>query len=71
MSMVNLTQSAKDYLKSVGKPNVSLSINSGGCSGFQYLWDTTDKNPTVENLWIDPIAAVSYTHLTLPTSDLV
>ena len=53
MSMVNLTQSAKDYLKSVGKPNVSLSINSGGCSGFQYLWDTTDKNPTVENLWID------------------
>ena len=56
MSMVNLTQSAKDYLKSVDKPNVSLSINSGGCSGFQYLWDTTDKNPTVENLWIDPIA---------------
>ena len=54
--MVNLTQSAKDYLKYVGKPNVSLSINSGGCSGFQYLWDTTDKNPTVENLWIDPIA---------------
>ena len=56
MSMVNLTQSDKDYLKSVGTPNVSLSINSGGCSGFQYLWDTTDKNPTVENLWIDPIA---------------
>ena len=56
MSIVNLTQSAKDYLKAVGKPNVSLSINSGGCSGFQYLWDTTDKNPTVENLWIDPIA---------------
>ena len=41
MSIVNLTDSAKDYLKSVGKPNVSLSINSGGCSGFTYLWDTT------------------------------
>ena len=49
MSIVNLTESAKDYLKSVGKPNVSLSVNSGGCSGFQYLWDTTDKKPTVEN----------------------
>ena len=56
MSIVNLTESAKDYLKSVGKPNVSLSVNSGGCSGFQYLWDTTDKKPTIENLWIDPIA---------------
>ena len=56
MSIVNLTESAKDYLKAVGKPNVSLSINSGGCSGFTYLWDTTDKEPTLENLWIDPIA---------------
>jgi len=54
--MVNLTESAKDSLMSVCKPNVSLSINSGGCSGFTYLWDTTDKEPTLENLWIDPIA---------------
>ena len=35
---------------------MSLSINSGGCSGFTYLWDTTEKEPTLENLWIDPIA---------------
>ena len=56
MSIVNLTDSAKDYLKSVGRPNVSLSKNSGGSSRFQYLCDTPDKKPTVENLWIDPIA---------------
>ena len=56
MSIVNLTDSAKDYLKSVGKPNVSLSINSGGCSGFQYEWGVTDKEPTVGNLWLDPMA---------------
>ena len=56
MSVVNLTETARDYLKSVGQPNVSLSVNGGGCSGFQYVWNTTEKEPTVENLWIDPIA---------------
>ena len=29
----------------VGKPNVSLSVKGGGCSGFQYEWGTTDKEP--------------------------
>ena len=43
MSIVNLTESAKDYLKSVGKPNVSLSINSGGCSGFKYDFSFDNK----------------------------
>ena len=54
---IKLTDSAKNYLASVGKPNVSLTVKGGGCSGFQYEWGTTDP--------------VSYTHLTLPTSDLV
>ena len=54
--IVNLTDSAKEYLKSVGDPNVFLSVNSGGCSGFQYVWETTDKSPTIANLHIDPIA---------------
>ena len=54
--MVKLTDSAKEYLKSVGKPNVLLSVKGGGCSGFQYEWGTTDKEATVENLYIDPIA---------------
>ena len=54
--MVTLTDSAKEYLKSVGKPNVLLSVKGGGCSGFQYEWGTTDKEATVENLYIDPIA---------------
>jgi iron-sulfur cluster assembly accessory protein len=54
--MVTVTNTAKEYLRSVGKPNVLLSVKGGGCSGFQYEWGTTDKDPTVENLYIDPIA---------------
>ena len=54
--IINLTDSAKIYLKQVGKPNVSLSVKGGGCSGFQYVWDVTDEVPTVENLCIDPMA---------------
>ena len=42
--IVNLTDSAKEYLKTVGDPNVFLSINSGGCSGFQYNWDFIDED---------------------------
>ena len=54
--MVTVTEEAKTYLAKVGKPNVSLSVKGGGCSGFQYEWGVTDKEPTVENLYIDPIA---------------
>mgnify|MGYP003785844809 FL=1 len=43
-------------MKKVGQPNVSLSVKGGGCSGFQYVWDTTAENPTIENLVIDPMA---------------
>lgn len=54
--MVTVTEEAKTYLAKVGEPNVSLSVKGGGCSGFQYEWGVTDKEPTVENLYIDPIA---------------
>ena len=53
---VILTDSAKDYLASVGKPNVSLTVKGGGCSGFQYEWGTTDQKPLIGNLWLNPIA---------------
>ena len=33
-----------------------VAVLGGGCSGFQYEWGTTDKEPTVENLWLDPMA---------------
>ena len=54
--ILNITENAKDYLKKVGKPNVSLSVKGGGCSGFQYEWGVTDKEATVGNLWLDPMA---------------
>jgi iron-sulfur cluster assembly accessory protein len=54
--MVTLTESAREYLTGGGKPNVYLSVQGGGCSGFTYVWDTTKEKPTVENLHVDPIA---------------
>ena len=54
--MVQLTESAKEYLKEVGQPNVWLSVRGRWCIGYQYERKLTDKKPTVENLVIDPIA---------------
>lgn len=54
--MVEVTDRAKEYLKGVGKPNVWLSVKGGGCSGFTYEWDITDKDATVANVAIDPMA---------------
>jgi len=54
--MLTVTDNARNYLKKVGKPNVSLAVKGGGCSGFQYEWGTTSEPPTIENLWLDPMA---------------
>lgn len=54
--MIKLTESAKQYMLDVGDPNVSLAVTGGGCAGFQYKWGTTDKEPTIGNLWLDPMA---------------
>ena len=54
--MVTLTSSAQSYLQKVGSPNVYLSVQGGGCSGFTYVWDVTELEPTVGNLHVDPIA---------------
>ena len=54
--LVTITDAASEYMKSVGNPNVSLSVKGGGCAGFQYVWGVTDKEPTLENLYLDPMA---------------
>ena len=54
--MIDITESAREYLNNVGNPNVWLSVKGGGCSGFTYVWDTTDLEPTIHNLVIDPMA---------------
>ena len=53
---ISITDTAKSYLKEVGDPIVSLTVKGGGCAGFQYEWGTTDKDPTIENLGLDPMA---------------
>ena len=59
--MIELTDRAKEYLKKVGKPNVSLTVKGGGCSGFQYEF-TFDKEKAAddlnfENILIDKTSA--------------
>ena len=58
--MITLTENAKEYLTDmVSKSEDSyerLSVQGGGCAGFQYVWGTNDKEPTVENLWLNPTA---------------
>ena len=45
--MIQITDSAKDYLTSMteseSKRFAFLSVLGGGCSGFQYKWELTDK----------------------------
>ena len=45
--MITLTDSAKDYLKQAikdsGKKYAYLGVNGGGCSGFQYDWNTVNE----------------------------
>ena len=56
---IQVTDSAKAYLAKAGKPNVSLNVKGGGCSGFQYVWDLTDEplsDPIDDVLVVDPIA---------------
>ena len=44
---LTVTDSAKDYLKDMiqqhEKKFVRLAVSGGGCSGFKYDWDFTDK----------------------------
>ena len=54
--ILELTENAKAYMQKVGDTNVSLAVKGGGCAGFQYEWGITDNEPTVENLWLDPMA---------------
>ena len=62
--MLQITDSAKDYLTSMteseSKRFAFLSVLGGGCSGFQYKWELTDKEEdgiVVEDiLVIDKIA---------------
>ena len=45
--MISITETAKDYLTKTtlneGKRYAHLSVNGGGCSGFQYKWDMVDE----------------------------
>ena len=52
--MINITDSAKEYLDKVRDNDyVTLGVKGGGCSGFQYEWKTVDE--VVEGTLIDDI----------------
>ena len=59
--MIEVTDRAKEYLKKVGKPNVSLTVKGGGCSGFQYefTFDQTKEKDDLnfQNILIDKTSA--------------
>ena len=56
-SLVTLTDTAKEYLTTVtdfeDKKYVHLTVNGGGCSGFQYKWAMVDD--VIEGTLIDNI----------------
>ena len=52
--MVTLTEKARDYLRTVANGDyITLGVQGGGCSGFQYVWDFQSKWPDVN--WSEPI----------------
>ena len=63
--MIQITDQAKEYLESMtedeGKKYAHLSVNGGGCSGFQYDFsyeESPQKNDLVhENILIDKTSA--------------
>ena len=50
MSLVNLTDSAKNHLKKLTQDNnkkyVRLEVKGGGCAGFKYDWSFEDEVST-------------------------
>ena len=57
--MVTLTDSAKDYMRSVSKDGyVTLGLKNGGCSGFQYIWGLSTDEGVEHVKWSDPIEDV-------------
>ena len=51
--MITLTENAKTYLTNIKKDDyVTLGVNVGGCSGFQYVWDYKKNWPNVK--WSEP-----------------
>ena len=57
--MVTLTDSAKDYMRSVSKTGyVTLGLKNGGCSGFTYIWGLSTDEGVEHVKWSDPIEDV-------------
>lgn len=56
---IDITKEALNYLKSTAniqnKKYITLGVKSGGCSGFQYVWDTTDNKIHERIEWSDPL----------------
>ena len=58
--MINITDTARKYLETMtdfeGKKYAYLSVNGGGCCGFQYKWDLIDEEK--DGIVVDDILIV-------------
>ena len=58
--MIQITDGAKEYLtnmtESESKRFAFLSVLGGGCSGFQYKWELTDKEE--DGIIVDDILVI-------------
>ena len=76
--IVEMTDAAKDYLDSVRPDDghITLTINGGGCAGFQYGLDFDEASRVGDfemefdglKVWVDPMSAM---HLEGTTIDYV
>tara|TARA_B100002019_G_C20906414_1_gene420640 strand:- start:60 stop:380 length:321 start_codon:yes stop_codon:yes gene_type:complete len=60
MDIVTLTPKAKEYMQKVVTDGVvvSLAVQGGGCSGFQYKWGLSSDEKHNDYKWSDPIEDV-------------
>ena len=56
-SIVTITEKAKEYMQRVASDGifVSLAVQGGGCSGFQYVWGLSSDEKHDDYKWSAPI----------------
>ena len=70
----NAANRIKEIMSNAEKDSIGvrIGVKSGGCAGMSYVMEyTKEVNPNDEIIEDKGVKAVSYTHLTLPTTPYV